>query len=189
MAKLPSWKTHLPNALTILRGVLTGVMVFLFYVPVPYQFVWIFACFVVASASDFFDGYLSRRWGVVSVFGTVFDSLFDKILVLTLFLLLIPYDLVHPVVYVLLFMREMVVDSLKNYLLAQNAPVSANIWGKWKMVFQILMLGALLLRLMLPDMPFLKEISWGFAGLALCFSFVSGYIYACDFVSFCKKHR
>ncbi|NIA02460.1 MAG: hypothetical protein GWP15_03680, partial [Nitrospirae bacterium] len=123
-------KKHIPNILTAARMVLTIAIIVLFIILERGQFYWIFGLFVVAVLTDYFDGMLARRWKVESTFGKVFDSLIDKILILSILMMLIPYNIVHYGIFVAFLFRDLFVDGLKNYLLSLNKPVAPKITGK-----------------------------------------------------------
>lgn len=174
-------KKHLPNILTVARLVATLAIVILFFVEIELQFEIIFALFWFAALTDFFDGFLARLWKVESTFGKVFDSLFDKVLTLTLYLLLAPLAILPVWVFVLLLIRELVVDGVKNFSLSQNRPVAPLLSGKLKMVLQILMLNFVLLALIFPGEVFLITLSQMFAALSIVFAYFSGAIYLRNF--------
>ncbi len=167
----------LPNILTCLRGGLTIVIAALFFVPFPNQFLFIWALFLLTVLTDFFDGYLARRWKAITKFGIVFDSLFDKILCLVLFLLIAPYNVIPLWILIILLAREIFVDGIKNYLLSEKHPVSSIKTGKWKFTFQIIMIQFALLALALPEMTILDDLSLVSAYIALVLSMWSAYQY------------
>ena len=99
-------KQYVPNALTILRGWLTAVMVFLFFLPITDKYLLILILFVTACLTDFLDGRLARRWQIVASFGKIFDPLFDKVLTISLYFLLVPlFDWQIVVIFILLLLR------------------------------------------------------------------------------------
>ncbi len=179
-------KKHIPNILTVARMVLTIVIIVCFIVLERYQFYWIFGLFVVAVLTDYFDGMLARRWKVESTFGKVFDSLIDKILILSILMMLIPYDIVHYGIFVAFLFRDLFVDGLKNYLLSLNKPIAPKITGKLKFFFQTLMIGLMLL--LLSDTRWDGEEVLYMAGiltttsLALFFAYFSAFLYTRDFI-------
>lgn len=173
---------RIPNALTLLRGLLTAVIIGLFFMPIQHQFLIIWGLFVVASLTDFLDGYLARRWQVVSDFGIVFDSLFDKVLTVSLFFLLLPYYPAFALVFLLLVLRDLLVDGGKNFCLAKGHPVPANKLGKGKFVFQLLLLHAGVLLLAFPGETWLVPVMWGTGGGALLLAYVSAYQYLQHFL-------
>jgi CDP-diacylglycerol--glycerol-3-phosphate 3-phosphatidyltransferase len=143
-------KKYLPNTLTLLRGILTGIIILLFFFEIPYKFWIIFGFFSLASVTDFFDGYFARKWGVVSDFGIVFDSLFDKILTLSVYILLIPYSILPIWVWLLFLIRELLIDGFKNFYSGKGHLVPAIGLGKWKFFFQVLLLHFCFLFLLFP---------------------------------------
>lgn len=175
-------KKYIPNALTFLRAFLTIVIVVCFFLDFQNKFIWILVLFAIATFTDFLDGYLARKWHVVSTFGNVFDSLFDKILTLSLFMLLIPYDVIHSSIFIALLFREIFVDGLKNYFLSKNKPVSAKMSGKLKFVFQIVLISSILISLVYPENTYLEFLVNSSAGLALFFAYFSAILYAKDFL-------
>ena len=171
----------------MIRGILTIVIIILFYVDIPSKFVIILGLFVIASLTDNLDGRFARRWKVESTFGKVFDSLFDKILVISLFMLLLPYDIVPGFIFIALVFRELLVDGLKNYLLSKGAPISPRKSGKIKMWMQVLMIIFMLLYLIIPG----NEIVYGAVvvstAMALILAYYSAYQYMRTFYIFMKK--
>ncbi len=148
-------RKHIPNLLTMLRLVLAAAFfVLLAMVDVKpkiglirAELIAAIVIFVIAAATDFLDGYLARRWKVVSRFGRVVDPFADKILVLGGFIMLaghnfIPLHHAGPVtgVYtwmvVVILSRELLVTTIRGAYESQGIDFSANIWGKWKMVLQ-----------------------------------------------------
>lgn len=140
-------KEWLPNAVTLSRGVMTLLIVGLFYTDISFRYYLIFGLFVLAMASDFVDGLMARRWQCISKFGTVADSMLDKVLVLTVMMMLIPYQLLPTVVYVLFFVREMVVDSIKNMYAGEGKPKKAFQSGRYKMAVETMLILVLIIRL------------------------------------------
>ncbi|MCF7845693.1 MAG: CDP-diacylglycerol--glycerol-3-phosphate 3-phosphatidyltransferase [Candidatus Peribacteraceae bacterium] len=174
-------RKKLPNIITLSRLLATIAIAVLFFVEIKFQFEIILALFWFAALTDFFDGYLARRWKVESKFGKVFDSLFDKVLTLTLYLLLAPFLILPVWIFVLLLVRELIVDGLKNFSLSRQRPVAPLFSGKLKMVFQILMLNFALLVLIFPNEKILLMLAQIFAALAIITAYFSGVIYLKNF--------
>lgn len=179
-------KKYVPNALTVLRGILTGIIVLLFLFPIPHKFLIILGLFFVASLTDFLDGHLARRWGVISDFGIVFDSLFDKILTLSLYVMLIPYDILPIWVWILFLVRELLVDGLKNFCSGKGCPMPAIALGKWKFVMQVVLLHLCLIFLVFPD-PRLHLAVQIVAVAALLLTYTSAFQYFRKFITFWKQ--
>jgi CDP-diacylglycerol--glycerol-3-phosphate 3-phosphatidyltransferase len=150
---------HFPNALTVSRLLLSAV--FFAMLAVAPRLVGAdddarrstaylniaTAIYVIAAATDFLDGYLARRWNVVTVFGRVVDPFVDKILVLGAFIYFAgppfiggdpPRSLtgVSPTIVVILLGRELLVTTLRSVAESAGTGYGAAWTGKLKMVFQ-----------------------------------------------------
>lgn len=140
---------NLPNRLTIFRVILIPVVITCLYLssnqstleePTRVLMGWISGwIFVAASITDFFDGYIARKRGIVTIFGSFLDPIADKFLVVSCLIMLLSLNRLPSVVVIFLVLREMYMTSLR--LLATNeglkgVPVSQ--LGKWKTVFQMM---------------------------------------------------
>ena len=134
---------NLPNKLTLVRILLVPVfMLFAGGVLLAYQPAGYFlagAVFAVASFTDFLDGYLARRWHLVTDFGKFADPLADKLLTTTAFLYMMKDGVCSPVVLTLILAREFAVSGVR--MVAASAPggkvIAANWWDKIKTVLQM----------------------------------------------------
>ena len=95
--------------------------------------------FAIASFTDYLDGHLARKWGLVTDFGKFADPLADKILTTTAIIYLVQMNLCHPVVLIIIIAREFAVSGVR--MIAAGAPggkvIAANMWGKVKTVLQM----------------------------------------------------
>jgi CDP-diacylglycerol--glycerol-3-phosphate 3-phosphatidyltransferase len=95
------------------------------------------AVFMLAAASDFLDGYLARKWKMISTFGRIADPFVDKVFICGSFIFLIPISpLVQPWYVVVIIMREFLVSGLRSFLESRGVAFGAGMGGKLKMVFQ-----------------------------------------------------
>lgn len=126
---------NLPNQITIAR-LIVSLMVFVL-IPLK-QFHWALAFFAVAAATDWLDGYLARKYQLITQFGRILDPFADKILICGTFIFLVaePASCVAAWMAVVVVGREMLVTGLRSFLEQQGADFSANMAGKLKMVFQ-----------------------------------------------------
>ena len=120
------------------------------------------ALFGLASASDALDGYLARRLNQTSLIGKFLDPLADKLLVLGCLVMLIQLERVSPWIVFVIVSREIVVTTLRTIAMGEGVVISARSLGKWKTVFQLASLGALLVH---------YDYSLGFVGLEQSLSF------------------
>ena len=133
---------NLPNRLTFFRMLMIPVVVLTLYFSeetpsflLDYQ-PWLghVACwiFVMASITDFLDGYIARKRNIVTVFGSFLDPIADKFLVVSSLIMLLALDRVHPIVVIILVVREMYMTSLRLLALTEGVDVPVSSMGKWK---------------------------------------------------------
>lgn len=138
---------NLPNKLTLLRMLLVPVfMVFVSmgqYGTADFDTTWYLVAgvvFAAASFTDFLDGYLARKWKMVTDFGKFADPLADKLLTTVAFLYMMRDGVCSPVVLAIILAREFAVSGLR--MMAASAKdgkvIAANMWGKVKTVMQML---------------------------------------------------
>jgi CDP-diacylglycerol--glycerol-3-phosphate 3-phosphatidyltransferase len=88
--------------------------------------------FVVASITDFLDGYIARKRNIVTVFGSFLDPIADKFLVVSSLVMLLALERVHPIIVIVLVLREMYMTSLRLLALTEGVDVPVSSLGKWK---------------------------------------------------------
>ena len=146
---------NLPNRLTFFRMLMIPVVVLALYfseeTPVwlePYQqylghaACWIFA---LASITDYFDGYIARKRNIVTVFGSFLDPIADKFLVVSALIMLMGLERVHPVVVIILVLREMYMTSLRLLALTEEVDIPVSSMGKWKTATQMVAMPMLMI--------------------------------------------
>ncbi|PZQ47388.1 MAG: CDP-diacylglycerol--glycerol-3-phosphate 3-phosphatidyltransferase [Micavibrio aeruginosavorus] len=139
---------QLPNILTISRIILLPVLIGLFFVPgadAAWAALWIY---VFCAVTDFFDGYLARKFGTTSNFGTFLDPISDKIMVASLLIALATFDRldgIWMIPAIIILMREFLIAGLREYLGPQNIKVPVSKLAKWKTGFQMTALGFLVI--------------------------------------------
>jgi len=133
---------YVPNTLTIIRIVLVPVFVWLafFYPPHRVGLPLALAVFIIATATDWLDGKLARKYGIITNFGKIMDPLADKILVTAalLALALPPLQAISMWVVGVIVTREVVVTIMRQHYAHRNVYIAANIWGKLKTFMQML---------------------------------------------------
>ncbi len=132
---------NIPNILTAIRILLIPVFMVIFYLPS----VWTnFACaivFTAAALTDWFDGYLARRWRQVSAFGAFLDPVADKLMVAVALILLVERNptpaLAIPAIVII--SREITVSALREWMaeLGARAQVAVSVIGKFKTAVQM----------------------------------------------------
>lgn len=134
----------LPNILTLSRIPLMFIIVWLTYQTWDGAATIAFAAFIAAAISDWLDGAIARKRGVVSNFGKFMDALTDKILVIGLMVTFVDrFDLPLPFVLVTLC-REFLVSGMRMVVAAKGVIVAADGGGKTKTISQMIAIGCLL---------------------------------------------
>ena len=138
---------NLPNILTLSRLGWAVVLIFLLTLTFPFSKSLALLVFVVASLTDFLDGYLARNVHGVTSFGKLMDPLADKVLVCAAFVTFVELQLVPAWVAVIIISREFLVTGLRLLAVSKGEIISAGQWGKHKTVWQIIAILVILLGL------------------------------------------
>jgi len=132
---------NLPNRITIFRVVLIPIILLSLYSNMSspinslnYVAAW---TFVIASISDFFDGYYARKRKLVTVFGSFLDPIADKFLVISSLIMLLALNRIHVIVVLILVMREMYITALRLLAMEKGLTVPVGTLGKWKTATQM----------------------------------------------------
>lgn len=164
-------KLNLPNKLTLFRIILTVIIVFILLFPfyniniqfpefiinsnngdiiVNSKYVLAGVLFIIASVTDFLDGYIARKYNLITDEGKMLDAIADKILVNSILIILSSNGFIHPIIPVILIMRDSTVNSIKMLAGNKGKVVAAINTGKWKTA--CLMVGIVLT--MFYNLPF-----------------------------------
>lgn len=195
--KTQEWEIdNLPNRLTIFRMVLIPIIVTAlillkleafkaFHYYLGYTAAW---TFVIASITDFFDGYIARKRGIVTIFGSFLDPIADKFLVVSSLILLGELERLPSVVVLILVLREMYITSLRLLATQKGISVPVGQLGKIKTAFQMVGLPFL----MANDYPFgipMPFLGAFFVYLASLFSLYSAIEYSIGLIKKMKQKR
>jgi len=172
---------NVPNTLAFIRLLLAPVMFFLLVnresallVNIHYTWLDYMAAFifVVASATDFFDGYVARTFDQITILGKILDPLADKMLTLAGFLGLMMLDRASEWAIFLIITRELFITGLRVSAVSQGLDIAASWMGKVKTVVQMVAIGFLLMK-----WPGATLLLW----FAVALTLYSGYEYVRDF--------
>lgn len=130
--------------------------------------------FVIASITDFFDGFIARTWDQMTKLGAILDPLADKMLMLAGFLGLMVIDRADVWAVFLILTREFFITGLRVAAVAEGKNVAASMAGKVKTVVQMIAIGFLIM-----NWPFGTIILW----IAVALTLYSGYEYIKEFYS------
>ncbi len=143
---LRSGRLNLPNLLTLARIAAVPLVLVLLLSDSRESGVWAAAIFGLAAVTDFIDGWLARKWGVVTVLGKFLDPLADKLIVMVALIMLIPLDRVPAWAVFLILGREMVVTGLRSIASSEGIVIDASELGKYKTIYQMVAIPGLMLH-------------------------------------------
>lgn len=161
---------NLPNKLTILRIVMVPILVLVWIFPysqfnlsVPaFQFggvtgvslslinIIVLVIFALASITDFIDGYIARKYNMVTTFGKFADPIADKMLVNTVFIMLVSQGTIPVVPVLIMIARDTIVDGCRLIAMSNGVVVAAGFLGKLKTVLQMFTI----ILILLNNLPF-----------------------------------
>lgn len=131
---------NLPNKLTVIRMIMTPFFLIALLLEFPYHYLVSLVIFSVASFTDYLDGNIARKQGIVTSFGKFLDPIADKMLTTSAFLGFMMLDIGYGIVWItfIVLLREFLVASVRMVAVSSGGKViAANIWGKLKTVSQM----------------------------------------------------
>jgi CDP-diacylglycerol---glycerol-3-phosphate 3-phosphatidyltransferase len=128
--------------------------------------------FVIASVTDFFDGFIARAWNQMTKLGGILDPLADKMLVLAGFLGLMAIDRASVWAVFLILSREFFITGLRVVAVSEGKNVASTMAGKVKTVAQMFAIGFLIM-----NWPYATALLW----FAVALTLYSGYEYTRDY--------
>ena len=173
---------NLPNCLTLTRIAMVPFFVVFFYISffrTPEGSILLAVLFLVASLTDLLDGYLARRRSQVTPFGKFLDPIADKILILSVLILLVSEGRVPAWIAVIIISREFIVTGLRMVASLEGIVISAESLGKYKVFFQSAAIVFLLL--VIEPALYFYEIGFFLLILSMIFSLLSACQYFLKF--------
>jgi cardiolipin synthase (CMP-forming) len=138
---------NLPNSLTLLRILLIPVFCVLFYMQPTHQAnLFATVIFILASITDWLDGYYARKWQQTSDFGAFLDPVADKLMVAAALIMLVEFDRVGAIVAFIIIGREITISALREWMAGTDdrGSVAVATIGKVKTAFQMVAIPFLL---------------------------------------------
>ena len=140
---------NLPNKLTTFRVILIPFFVFFMLAPnmTGINHYIAAAIFIVASLTDLLDGKIARKYNLVTDFGKFMDPLADKLLVCSALICLIELGQLPAWIVIIIIAREFIISGFRLVAADNGIVIAASYWGKFKTVFQMLMVIVLILNI------------------------------------------
>ncbi|MCX8029978.1 MAG: CDP-diacylglycerol--glycerol-3-phosphate 3-phosphatidyltransferase [Thermodesulfovibrionales bacterium] len=168
---------NLPTFLTFLRV----ISIPFFIIITPENPLLGVSIFILASITDFLDGYIARKSGQITKFGIILDPIADKFLVISALILLVDMVKISAWIAILIIVREFLVTGLRIFALSKNIIMPSEVGGKMKAVTQMLSIIFLLLPGGLGSIYF-YDIGLVLIYLAVIFTIISGIKYTHSFL-------
>jgi len=179
---------NLANKITMLRILMIPIFMILMLVKFPYHMEAALVMFLIASLTDKLDGYLARKYNMITDFGKFMDPLADKLLITGAFVVFIQLGRIEAWIVFIILAREFAVTGLRSLAAAQNIIIAASKYGKIKTVTQIIAIVILFLGnypFSLINLP--MDIIMVYA--ALIITILSGYDYFSKNIQVIKKMK
>jgi len=154
----------LPNQLTILRIILTPVFLFFFLSDIIWMKQVSVLIYIVAALSDWYDGWLARKFNYITSWGKFWDPLADKILTSAAFIGFAIVNLIPVWMVIIIVGRDVVITLLRVFADMKNYTFTTSYYAKWKTLLQMVFLYYLLILYVAQLSP---EINSNYAGLLL----------------------
>ena len=137
---------HVPNTLTIIRFLLIPFIVACIF---NGNFIAAFIIFTISGITDIADGFIARKFNLVSNFGKLMDPLADKLLVCSALIALVDLGKLAGWIVIVIIAREFIISGFRLVASDNGVVIAASYWGKFKTTFQMIMIILLVL-----DLPF-----------------------------------
>lgn len=109
--------------------------------------------FIIASMTDFLDGYIARKYNMISNFGKFMDPLADKLLVCSALICLLALGRINVFLVLIIIARDFIISGFRLVASDKGVVIAANMWGKVKTTMQMVMIG-----FMIPDLAVFRWI-------------------------------
>ncbi|MDD2966719.1 MAG: CDP-diacylglycerol--glycerol-3-phosphate 3-phosphatidyltransferase [Desulfovibrionaceae bacterium] len=137
---------NLANKITLLRMLITPLVIVLLYFEGPAACLLATLAFIVASLTDWVDGYVARRENIVTSLGKFLDPLADKVLICSVLIMFVALGWAPAWVVIVIVCRELVVTGLRAIAIDEGIVLAADKFGKMKTVCQIIAIVPIMLH-------------------------------------------
>jgi CDP-diacylglycerol--glycerol-3-phosphate 3-phosphatidyltransferase len=137
---------NLPNTITLLRISVVPFLFILLLSPGEFWSLILAILFIIASITDFFDGYIARKYQMITTMGKFLDPIADKIMVNTAMILMIPIGRIPAWIVAITIIRDLIVDVIRSIASSEGIYIQASTLGKQKTLAQIIAVTALIIH-------------------------------------------
>jgi len=137
---------NLPNTISLIRIGVIPILFYLLFSPGPRASLVLAILFVAAALTDLLDGYIARRYRIVTTMGKFLDPIADKLIVNTGMILMIPIGRIPAWIVAIIIIRDFAVDGIRNIASSEGMIIQASPLGKRKTLCQIFAVSALMIH-------------------------------------------
>lgn len=163
-------------------GIITPKLFFNESIVVDLKYIIVGIIFVLASVSDYFDGYFARKYNCCTDFGKMIDAIADKILIDSVLILLATIGFIHPVIAVVVMIRDVMVDSIKRYAASKGEVLGSIGLARVKTILFMVSISMILFY----NLPF-EFINLKIADIILVIATIISVVSGIEYYSYMKK--
>jgi CDP-diacylglycerol--glycerol-3-phosphate 3-phosphatidyltransferase len=178
---MQTWQKKLPMQITWFRIWLVPIIIAMM---MPETLFWNVAAamlFIVASISDYYDGYFARKYNAISNMGKFMDPIADKILVTSILVMLVPSFRIDPLMVAVILARDTFIGGIRSIAAADGIVIDAKATGKWKTALQMVAIPAVMIGEPAFGIPF-QIIGYYVLWISVILSVTSGAQYYLGYV-------
>jgi CDP-diacylglycerol--glycerol-3-phosphate 3-phosphatidyltransferase len=138
--------------------------------------------FMLASVTDYYDGYFARKYQAVSNMGKFMDPIADKILVTSILVMLTTLQKIDPIMVILILARDNFISGLRSVAAADQIIIDAKPTGKWKTALQMVAIPAVIIDQRFLGIPF-EKVGYWVLWISVVLSVTSGIQYFWGYLS------
>ena len=144
------------------------------------------ALFIIASITDYYDGYFARKYDSVSNFGKFMDPIADKILVTSVLAMLLAQGKIDAWMVILILARDNFIGGIRSVAAADQIVIAAKPAGKWKTAMQMIAIPIVIIGNLEPEFPYLYKFGYAVLRVSVVLSITSGLQY---YFGYLKSHK
>lgn len=133
--------------------------------------------FILASITDYYDGYFARKYNAVSNMGKFMDPIADKILVTSVLAMLLFQGKVDPLMVIIILARDNFISGIRSVAAADQVVIAAKAAGKWKTAMQMIAIPIVIIGNIDPIIPYFDKVGYAVLWISVVLSVTSGLEY------------
>lgn len=180
--EVTEFQRNLPMRITLSRIFAVPVIVALMW---PNTLLWNSLAalfFILASITDYYDGYYARKYNAVSNFGKFMDPIADKILVTSVLAMLLSQGKIDAWMVIIILARDNFIGGIRSVAAADQIIIDAKPAGKWKTAMQMIAIPIVIIGNLDPQVPYLDKIGYGVLWVSVILSITSGIEYYLGYI-------